>query len=159
MPQIEVTFDIDAQRHPQRPAKDLGTGKEQKIRIECSSGLQPTEVERMRKEAEAHADEDKRKRRADRRPQPGRPDDLPDGEAAQGQRRQDRRDRKAPIQAAIETVRQRMAGDDVQAMKQAISDLKLAAQALAPVHARRPGGPVPGPSTDGSAERRRQGQG
>jgi len=57
MPQIEVTFDIDADGIIHVSAKDLGTGNEQKIRIEGGSGLQQEEVERMIREAEAHSDE------------------------------------------------------------------------------------------------------
>src|SRR3989449_4634374 len=59
MPQIEVTFDIDANGILHVSAKDLGTGKEQKITINASSGLSKDEIEKMRKDAEAHADEDK----------------------------------------------------------------------------------------------------
>jgi len=62
MPQIEVTFDIDANGILHVSAKDLGTGKEQKITITASSGLSKEEIEKMRKDAEAHADEDKQKR-------------------------------------------------------------------------------------------------
>jgi molecular chaperone DnaK len=62
VPQIEVTFDIDANGILHVGAKDLGTGKEQKITITASSGLSKDEVEKMRKDAEAHADEDKAKR-------------------------------------------------------------------------------------------------
>ena len=62
VPQIEVTFDIDANGIVHVSAKDLGTGKEQKIRIESSSGLSEQEIDRMVKDAEAHADEDKRAR-------------------------------------------------------------------------------------------------
>src|SRR5262249_59916945 len=62
MPQIKVTFDIDANGILHVSAKDQGTGKEQKIRIESSSGLSSGEVEKMRREAESHADDDKRKR-------------------------------------------------------------------------------------------------
>ena len=62
VPQIEVTFDIDANGILHVSAKDLGTGKEQKITITASSGLSKDEVERMRKDAEAHADEDRQKR-------------------------------------------------------------------------------------------------
>jgi molecular chaperone DnaK len=62
MPQIEVTFDIDANGIVNVSAKDRGTGKEQKITITASSGLNKTEVDRMMREAEAHADEDKRRR-------------------------------------------------------------------------------------------------
>ncbi|MDR3111248.1 MAG: molecular chaperone DnaK [Planctomycetaceae bacterium] len=62
VPQIEVTFDIDANGILNVSAKDLGTKKEQKVRIEQSSGLSDAEIERMRKDAELHADEDKQRR-------------------------------------------------------------------------------------------------
>jgi len=62
VPQIEVTFDIDANGILHVSAKDLGTGKEQKITITASSGLSKDEVEKMRKDAESHADEDKKRR-------------------------------------------------------------------------------------------------
>jgi molecular chaperone DnaK len=62
MPQIEVTFDIDANGILNVSAKDLGTGKEQKIEIKGGSGLDETEVEQMIKDAEAHADEDRQQR-------------------------------------------------------------------------------------------------
>src|SRR5579871_875309 len=62
VPQIEVTFDIDANGILHVSAKDLGTGKEQKITITASSGLSKDEVEKMRKDAEAHAEDDKKAR-------------------------------------------------------------------------------------------------
>jgi molecular chaperone DnaK len=62
VPQIEVTFDIDANGILHVSAKDLGTGKEQKITITASSGLSKDDIEKMRKDAELHADEDKAKR-------------------------------------------------------------------------------------------------
>jgi molecular chaperone DnaK len=62
VPQIEVTFDIDANGILHVNAKDLGTGKEQKITITASSGLSKDEVEQMRKDAEAHAEDDKKRR-------------------------------------------------------------------------------------------------
>ncbi len=62
VPQIEVTFDIDANGIVNVSAKDLGTSKEQKITITASSGLNKDEVDRMMKEAEAHAEEDKKRR-------------------------------------------------------------------------------------------------
>lgn len=64
VPQIEVTFDIDANGIVHVAAKDLGTGKEQKIRIESSSGLAKDDVERLVKEAQAHETEDKKKHEA-----------------------------------------------------------------------------------------------
>jgi molecular chaperone DnaK len=62
MPQIEVAFDIDANGILNVSAKDLGTGKEQKIEIKGGSGLDESEVEQMIKDAEAHADEDRKQR-------------------------------------------------------------------------------------------------
>jgi molecular chaperone DnaK len=62
MPQIEVTFDIDANGILSVGAKDLGTGKEQKIEIKAGSGLSESEIEGMVKDAEAHADDDRRQR-------------------------------------------------------------------------------------------------
>jgi molecular chaperone DnaK len=62
VPQIEVTFDIDANGIVNVSAKDLGTGKEQKITITSSSGLSKDDINKMVKEAESHSDEDKRKR-------------------------------------------------------------------------------------------------
>jgi len=62
VPQIEVTFDIDVNGILHVSAKDLGTGKEQKITITASSGLNKSEIENMRKDAEAHAEEDRKRR-------------------------------------------------------------------------------------------------
>ena len=62
VPQIDVTFDIDANGIVHVSARDLGTGKEQKIRIESSSGLSDAEIEQMVKDAEEHAEEDERKK-------------------------------------------------------------------------------------------------
>ncbi|MBV8120980.1 MAG: molecular chaperone DnaK [Alphaproteobacteria bacterium] len=62
MPQVEVTFDIDANGIVQVSAKDKATGKEQQIRIQASGGLSEADIERMVKDAEAHASEDKRRR-------------------------------------------------------------------------------------------------
>jgi molecular chaperone DnaK len=62
VPQIEVTFDIDANGIVNVHAKDKGTGKEQQIRIQASGGLSDAEIEKMVKDAEAHAEEDKKRR-------------------------------------------------------------------------------------------------
>ena len=62
VPQVEVTFDIDANGMVNVSAKDKGTGKEQKITITASSGLSKDEVDRMMRDAESHADEDKKRR-------------------------------------------------------------------------------------------------
>src|ERR1019366_6274992 len=62
VPQIEVTFNIDANGILHVGAKDLGTGKEQSIRITASSGLSDEEIKKMQKDAELHAEEDKKKK-------------------------------------------------------------------------------------------------
>jgi molecular chaperone DnaK len=62
MPQVEVTFDIDANGIVQVSAKDKATGKEQQIRIQASGGLSEADIDRMVKDAEAHAEEDRRRR-------------------------------------------------------------------------------------------------
>jgi molecular chaperone DnaK len=71
IPQIEVGFDIDANGILNVTAKDLGTGKEQKIEIKAGSGLSDDEIKRMVSDAESHAEEDKRAARARRGPQRG----------------------------------------------------------------------------------------
>ncbi len=63
VPQVEVTFDIDANGIVNVSAKDLGTGKEQSIRITASSGLSDADIDRLVKEAESHAEEDKKKQK------------------------------------------------------------------------------------------------
>jgi molecular chaperone DnaK len=128
-PQIEVSFDIDHNGILNVSAKDIGTGKEKKIRIESSSGISAGEVERMRKEAESHADDDKRKRelidarnKADQMiyqtekmlKEPGL------GEAD-----------KSPLQAAIDKLKQVASKDDVNAINSAISELEQAQSAMA----------------------------
>ncbi len=72
MPQIEVTFDIDANGIVNVSAKDLGTGKEQKITITGHAGLTEEDIERMVKEAERYAEEDKKKKELAEAAQPGR---------------------------------------------------------------------------------------
>ena len=62
MPQIEVSFDIDANGIVNVQAKDKGTGKEQQIRIQASGGLSEADIEKMVKDAEAHAEEDKKRK-------------------------------------------------------------------------------------------------
>jgi molecular chaperone DnaK len=131
MPQIEVTFDIDANGILNVSAKDKQTSKEAKIRIESSSGLSKDDVERMRRDAEQNADEDKRKRElADVRNEADsaawQVETLLKDHAA----KMSERDR-AQIQAQIDRVKQAREGNDVQAIKQALSDLQAAAQAMA----------------------------
>jgi molecular chaperone DnaK len=158
VPQIEVTFDIDANGVLNVSAKDLGTSKENKIRIEGSSGMSSDEIERMRKDAESHADDDKRKRELiDER---NKADSLIYNlekslkDAGDKIKESDR----APIQAAIEKVKQAASGEDVAAIKRAVGDLEQAAQAMAQVLYSQPGqqGPTPSgaaPESGGDAKK------
>ena len=93
VPQIEVTFDIDANGIVNVSAKDKGTGKEQQIRIQASGGLSDADIEKMVKDAEAHAEEDKKRKRAGRGQEPRRGADPLDREGARRARRQGRRGR------------------------------------------------------------------
>src|SRR5687767_13357641 len=118
MPQIEVTFDIDANGILSVSAKDLGTGKEQKIEIKAGSGLADEEVERMVKDAEAHAEEDRRQREiVETRNQA-------ENAAYQAERQVtemgDSLDSSAKeeIEAAIKDVRDNLESDDVDLLKQ-----------------------------------------
>jgi molecular chaperone DnaK len=144
MPQIEVTFDIDANGILHVSAKDLGSGKEQKIRIESSSGISQADVEKMRKDAEANADTDKKKRELiDARNQADQMvfqmekllkengDKLSDAD-------------KAPITAAIENVKSAQKGEDVEAIKRAVSNLEQASHAMAQHLYKQPGAGGPG---------------
>jgi len=131
VPQVEVTFDIDANGIVHVSAKDLGTGKEQKIRIEASSGLNDDQIDKMVKEAEAHAAEDKREReRADTR-------NEADGLIYTTEKSlKDYGDKvsaadKATIEAADAELKKAMEGSDVEVMKAKIEALKQASYKLA----------------------------
>lgn len=131
VPQIEVTFDIDANGIVHVSAKDLGTGKEQSIRITASSGLTEEEIQRLIKEAELHAEEDRRKRElVEARNQA---DALVYSVEKNIREFGDRIDasEKARIEAAIEKVKKAMAGDDIHAIKAAQEELTTASHRLA----------------------------
>jgi molecular chaperone DnaK len=152
MPQIEVAFDIDHNGILHVSAKDLGTGKEQKIRIESSSGISQSDVERMRREAESHADDDKRKRELiDARNQADQMIyQMEKLLKEQGSKLSD--SDKAPIQSAIEKVRQAASRDDVAAIRQAIGELEQASHAMAQhlySQGGGPGGGAPGGGAGG----------
>jgi molecular chaperone DnaK len=129
MPQIEVTFDIDANGILHVSAKDLGTGKEQKITITASSGLSKDEIEKMRKDAEAHAEEDKQQREsiearneADNavyRSEKMLKDNADKISAAE----------KSKIESAVASVKEALKGEDVAAIKAASEKLNEAWQA------------------------------
>src|SRR5438093_534646 len=126
VPQIEVTFDIDANGIVNVQAKDLGTGKEQKITITASSGLSKDEVNRMTRDAESHADEDKKRReeielrnRADQAAY-GAEHMLKDtGEKLTAAD-------KSAIERAIETLKTASAGADPAAIQRALEQLTAA---------------------------------
>jgi len=137
-PQIEVTFSIDANGILTAKAKDKDTGKEAKIEIKGSSGLDPHEVERMRKEAEAHAEEDRRKvELIEARNQADAVIFAIEKQLKELGEKIGAGDQQA-IQSAVERTKQAASGEDVQAIRQAVSDLNAAAQAMAQ-HMNRPG--------------------
>src|SRR5687767_9089713 len=128
-PQIEVTFDIDANGILHVSAKDLGTGKEQKISITGSSGLSKDEVERMQREAEAHADEDKKAKEAVEIR--NNADNLAYQSEKQLKEMGDKLpgNTKAEIETEITKVREALKGNDVEAIKTAYTDLQNKFQA------------------------------
>jgi molecular chaperone DnaK len=167
VPQVEVTFDIDANGILNVSAKDLGTGKEQKISITGSSGLTKEEVEKLRKDAEAHAEEDRKAREtAETR-------NTADNLAYQCEKQLSELgdklspDQKKGVEEAIKDVREKLNGTDVDAIKSATEELQkrfqgisaeLYKQAAAQKQREQPGG-EPGDSAHtgtaggGSAEK------
>jgi molecular chaperone DnaK len=131
MPQIEVTFDIDANGIVHVSAKDLGTGKEQSIRITASSGLSKEEIEKLVREAESHAEEDrKRKELIEARNQA---DSLAYSIEKNVKEFGDKIDaaEKSRIEDAIAKVRKAMEGDDLAAIQSAQEELTQASHKLA----------------------------
>jgi molecular chaperone DnaK len=148
MPQIEVTFDIDANGIVNVWAKDKGTGKEQKITITASSGLSKDEVDRMMREADLHAEEDKKRREVtDIRNQA-------DGLVYQIEKTLNENREKIPvgdigkIEAAIAAVKKASEGEDAAAIRKAMDDLQKASHAMAEALYKQaqaaPGGDAPG---------------
>ncbi len=123
VPQIEVTFDIDANGILNVSAKDKATGKEQKIRIEASSGLSEDEIKRMKAEAEANAEADKKeKERIDKLNQA-------DGMIFQTEKQLKElgdkipADKKAPIEAALAKLKEAHKNQDINAIDAAMKEL------------------------------------
>ncbi len=128
VPQIEVTFDIDANGILHVSAKDLGTGKEQKIEIKGGSGLDESEVEQMIRDAEAHADEDRRQRElAEAR-------NVAENAAYQAEKQlgelgdKVESSAKEEIEAAIKDVRDSLGSDDVAEIRSKSAALEAAFQ-------------------------------
>ena len=126
VPQIEVTFDIDANGMVNVSAKDMGTGKEQKITITASSGLSKDEVVAMMKDAEAHAEEDKKRReeiearnRADQNVYAAEKMILDMGAKLSPED-------KSAVEAATESLKSAMAANDTAAMNRAMEQLTQA---------------------------------
>lgn len=133
IPQIEVTFDIDANGIVHVNAKDLGTGKEQKIKITASSGLSDEEVEKMVNEAEQYAEDDK-KRRSKVESQ-NEAESLIYSTEKSVEELGDKlpAEEKSNIQAAIEQLRKDLEGDDVEAIKASTQKLTEASHKLAEI--------------------------
>ncbi|GGF12707.1 molecular chaperone DnaK [Williamsia phyllosphaerae] len=130
VPQIEVTFDIDANGIVHVTAKDKGTGKENTIRIQDGSGLSKDEIDRMIKDAEAHADEDrKRKEEAETRNQA---ESLVNQTEKFLKESEDKvpADAKEKVEAAIAGANEALKGTDLAAIKSAVETLSTESQAL-----------------------------
>src|SRR5271170_7760887 len=130
VPQVEVTFDIDANGIVNVSAKDKATGKEQQIRIQASGGLSEADIQKMVKDAELHAEEDKKKRELiDARNQ---------GEALVHSTDKNLKEfgdkvsptEKAAIESALEALKSTLTGEDVEAIKAKTNDLAQAAMKL-----------------------------
>ena len=130
MPQIEVKFDIDQNGILNVSAKDLGTNKEQSVRIEQSSGMSDEEIEKMRKDAEEHADEDKQKRELVEQSNQAEQMCFQLEKMMKEHDAQLKDADKQPLEAAISKTREVAKGEDVQAIKSAISELEQASHAL-----------------------------
>jgi molecular chaperone DnaK len=157
VPQVEVTFDIDANGILKVSAKDLGTGKEQQIRIESSSGLSESEIKKMVKEAESNADRDKKEReKIDVKNQADQAiyqtektlsevgDKIP-------------LDDKNKIQSAVDDLRKKLKSDDTDAVKASMDALMKASHKMAEEMYKNAGpqgqaGPGPGSGPTGSAD-------
>jgi molecular chaperone DnaK len=133
IPQIEVAFDIDANGILNVSAKDLGTGKQQSIVIKSSSGLSEQEIEKMKKDAESHAAEDKKKRevidlknQADQLIYSTEKTLKEHGEKVSGQTR-------GKIESAVNNLKEAIKGEDGQAIKRAMENLSTASQELGKV--------------------------
>jgi molecular chaperone DnaK len=145
IPQIEVTFDIDANGILHVSAKDKGTGKEQKIRIEASSGLTDAEIQKMKEEAQANADADKKvKERAEKVNQA---DSLIFQTEKQLKEYGDKlsESNKGAINSALENLKKAHQAQDLAGIEAAMNTLNAAWQAAASEMYQATGGGAPGP--------------
>ncbi len=130
VPQIEVTFNIDANGILHVGAKDLGTGKEQSIRITASSGLSDEEIKKMQKDAELHAEEDKKKK--EKIEAKNQADTLVYSTEKALKEYGDKvdADTKKSIEEKLEALKKLMTGDDSEAIKKAATELSEASMKL-----------------------------
>ncbi|HLJ10373.1 MAG TPA: molecular chaperone DnaK [Planctomycetaceae bacterium] len=154
MPQIQVTFSIDVNGILNVSAKDLGTGKEQTVKIEQSSGLSEVQIEQMRKDADSHAEEDQRKRKlAEAR---NNAHSLIYQTEKLLKEHADKLDAgsKSAIEAAVAKVKAKAEGDDAAAIEQAVDELNQAAHAMSKQMYERSSAPPPqggaAPAQDGA---------
>ncbi|MGF3554446.1 MAG: Hsp70 family protein, partial [Thermoplasmatota archaeon] len=128
VPQIEVTFDIDVDGILKVSAKDLGTGREQSIRITGSTKLSDSEIERMKKEAEMHAEEDrKRKEKVEIR---NNADNLVASteKTLKDLKEKFSKEDKENIENALKQLREALTGDDIEKIKEKSEELSKALQ-------------------------------
>ena len=140
LPQVEVTFDIDANGIVHVSAKDLGTGKEQSISITASSGLSKEEIDKMVRDADAHADEDKKKREAIEAR--NHADSMVYSTEKSLKEFGDKIDavEKGSIENKLAELKKLMEGEDAEAIKKATDDLAQSAHKLAEaMYAKAPG--------------------
>ncbi|HJA75624.1 MAG TPA: molecular chaperone DnaK [Candidatus Desulfovibrio gallistercoris] len=144
VPQIEVSFDIDANGIVNVSAKDMGTGKEQSIKIQSSSGLSEEDIQRLVREAEAHASEDKKKQEVIEAR--NHADSLIYGTEKSLNDLGDKADAglKADLEGKIANLRKLMEGDDAAAIKAATEELAKASHKLAEQLYQQQGGAQPG---------------
>ena len=154
VPQIEVTFDIDANGILKVSAKDKATGKEQAIRIEASSGLSKEEIEKMKAEAEANAEADKKER--EKIDKLNQADSVIFSTENQLKELGDKlpADKKAPIEAALQKLKDAHKAQDLAAIDTAMAEINTAFQAAsAEMYAQSgaQGGAQAGPDMNGGA--------
>jgi molecular chaperone DnaK len=146
VPQIEVTFDIDANGIVNVQAKDKGTGKEQKITITASSGLSKEEVERMMKDAESHSAEDKaRKEEVETRNRGDQAIYVAEKFLRESGEKLEPTDRMA-IESAVSDARKALESNDATAINRTLDALMQAQQKAAENLYRKSGDAGPGPS-------------
>jgi molecular chaperone DnaK len=130
IPQVEVSFDIDANGILSVKAKDKATGKEQSIRIEASTGLSKDEIEKMKKDAESHAEEDKKKKEIIEVRNMADTLAYTTEKAIREAGDKLTADEKKPVEEKIEALKKVKDGDDVEAIKKATEELSQSAQAI-----------------------------